>query len=101
MHAAILTKMLPATNTKGVRVNATYLEHTTTVPWDYALNRAENFDRAAITLMTTLGKPYLLVPGAIPKTVTFTGAAYTIAGGLDQSVARVWGSDVKASEGGN
>lgn len=50
----IVTKYLPATNTRGARIKAQCIDYTfkpVTVAYDYALNARENHEQAARALL--------------------------------------------------
>ena len=52
---AISTKYLGATDHRGVRIKATCCAGTLTVPYDYALNTANNHAAAGVALAQRLG----------------------------------------------
>jgi len=55
---AIVTKYLPATNTRGSRIKATAYAGSVTVSWDHSISsEAENYRAAAMALVTKYGLP--------------------------------------------
>ena len=64
---AIVTKYLPATNSKGSRVKAgAFGVKPVTLPWDHALNTEENHLWAALKLCEKQGWPNDIVSGGLP-----------------------------------
>ena len=48
---SIITKYLPATNTKGARIKASASDFkAVTLPWDFSLDTKSNHERAALVL---------------------------------------------------
>lgn len=69
MRQAIVTKYLGPTNHRGARVKATAQAGSVTIPWDDALDVADNHTAAAHVLCKRLEWPFspgTLVGGALP-----------------------------------
>ena len=66
---AIITKYLPATNTRGSRIKATAYAGSVTVAWDHSLSsHADNYRQAAMALVAKYGLPSDgWVIGILPK----------------------------------
>jgi hypothetical protein len=54
-YEAIVTKYLPATNTKGARVKAECDAMSVTLPWDHSKTHGANHDAAVETLIEKMG----------------------------------------------
>lgn len=69
---AIITKYLPATNTRGSRVKATAASGLSiTIEWDYAIDIEENHTQAAKALCKKLGWTNELVSGGLKTGYAF------------------------------
>lgn len=90
---AIITKFLPATDTRPSRVKATAQVGTLTLAWDHALDVTENHDAVAKALADTYGWLDFgakLVGGGLPDG---TGNAYVLIPLCDQKPLPVQTSD--------
>ncbi len=77
---AIITRFLPATDTRGSRIRATTADAgSITVPYDHALSSSANHEAAARTLADKLGWKYRDLAGG----PTETGWAFVL---LEQEV---------------
>lgn len=68
MRQAIITKFFGPTSRLSPRIKVTCEVESITVPWNYALNPAENHEAAAVALMTKRGwnERNEIIGGALP-----------------------------------
>lgn len=82
---AIVTKFVPATNTRGAHVSAVveYLgrRHRRTYPWQHELNADENHAHAAQSIATDLKWYGTLIEGALPDGKSY---AWVFTHGINQ-----------------